>query len=237
MRIFCIDTSTRHISLAYSSENVIKEHDIMIERDLSVHLIEMFDCFIKKHGIDIKKDLDMAIIGSGPGSFTGLRLGYSFIKMLSYIYNVPLYTLNSLYSCIYRAVLNDLSLSGKKISVAFNAKKNEIYLGSFVIDPCEECPVGFTVISPMVLSSRQALSDGALHDSYALLYDDPGLFLPTLTTDSTCRKILIKIVPEAAIMARLYKTAKKCEDIFTLEPEYFRKSEAEINLERRLMKK
>ena len=45
----------------------------------------------------IKSDkIDSLVVGAGPGSFTGLRIGFSLMKGLSFAAKIPLYTVSSL---------------------------------------------------------------------------------------------------------------------------------------------
>src|SRR5487761_2671007 len=50
---------------------------------------------LQNQGIDIK-DLDAIGVSSGPGSYTGIRVGLATAKGLCYALNIPLITFNSL---------------------------------------------------------------------------------------------------------------------------------------------
>lgn len=65
--------------------------------------------------------LDEIIVVNGPGSFTGVRLGVTIAKTLSYTLNIPIKTISSL-------EVSSISNSTKKVSISDG---NGCYLGEF----------------------------------------------------------------------------------------------------------
>lgn len=65
--------------------------------------------------------LDEIIVVNGPGSFTGVRLGVTIAKTLSYTLNIPIKTISSL-------EVSSISNSTKKVSISDG---NGYYLGEF----------------------------------------------------------------------------------------------------------
>ncbi|HQP91648.1 MAG TPA: tRNA (adenosine(37)-N6)-threonylcarbamoyltransferase complex dimerization subunit type 1 TsaB, partial [Candidatus Omnitrophota bacterium] len=61
--------------------------------------------------------------GIGPGSFTGLRIGISAIKGLSYSLQKPVYTFSSLEAIAYSCMKADF----KKIRIIVDARRSNIY--------------------------------------------------------------------------------------------------------------
>ena len=66
----------------------------------SEKLFEFIIDSVKKSNITIN-DIDTIAVSSGPGSYTGLRIGMSFAKGLAYGKNVELYAINTIDSIIY----------------------------------------------------------------------------------------------------------------------------------------
>lgn len=80
MKILGIDTSSRFLSIAVSEDrDIIREESHLLDRKHSSLLVPKIDKLLKKIHIAINK-IDAFVIGLGPGSFTGLRIGVSTVK-------------------------------------------------------------------------------------------------------------------------------------------------------------
>ena len=75
-----------------------------------------------------KEDLDYIAFGSGPGSFTGLRVGCSVVQGLGYGLKVPVIPISSLRIIAQQAIEK---LSSKKIVVINDAHMEELYVGEY----------------------------------------------------------------------------------------------------------
>ena len=75
-----------------------------------------------------KEDLDYIAFGSGPGSFTGLRVGCSVVQGLGYGLKVPVIPISSLRIIAQQAIEK---LSSKKIIVINDAHMEELYVGEY----------------------------------------------------------------------------------------------------------
>lgn len=70
-------------------------------------------------------DLQGLIVSTGPGSFTGIRVGLNFVKSLSYSLNLPIFAYDSLLA---------LAHSGESegpLLCMINAHKNMVYIASY----------------------------------------------------------------------------------------------------------
>ena len=81
----------------------------------------------KKSGCS-KKDLNLMVIGSGPGSFTGLRIGYSFTQGMASALNIPVVTYSSLKAYAASFHLED----GIYASIS-DARREEVFFAIFDI--------------------------------------------------------------------------------------------------------
>ena len=80
MRILGIDTSSKFLSIALGrDDDIIMEENYLLDRQHSSLLVPKIDELLKKSGLSIKA-VDAFIVGLGPGSFTGLRIGVSTVK-------------------------------------------------------------------------------------------------------------------------------------------------------------
>jgi tRNA threonylcarbamoyladenosine biosynthesis protein TsaB len=95
MNILAIDTATAVLSVALSSEqgNWYAEADSGPRH--SEFLMDMIDGMMKTAGL-APGDLDCAACMRGPGSFTGLRIGFSAAKGLALALGIPLVSVPTL---------------------------------------------------------------------------------------------------------------------------------------------
>ena len=84
-------------------------------------LFEVIDGALKKANIE-KTQIDLIVVGIGPGNFTGIRIGLAAAKGLSFSLRVPIYGVNSFQASLYGQ--DDYEVA------AIPAKQNLYYLGS-----------------------------------------------------------------------------------------------------------
>ncbi|MGL4367093.1 MAG: tRNA (adenosine(37)-N6)-threonylcarbamoyltransferase complex dimerization subunit type 1 TsaB [Brevinemataceae bacterium] len=63
--------------------------------NLETDLINQIDHIIKKADINLN-EIDAFVLGAGPGSFLGLRLGFCAIRTLAWLYDTPITLVSSL---------------------------------------------------------------------------------------------------------------------------------------------
>ena len=90
----------------------------------SAQLIPTLAALLKKHGYGVK-DLGGFAAASGPGSFTGLRVGLSAIKGLAETLHKPIATVSVL------EALASLAARDGKIAAAMDAGRKEVFLGVY----------------------------------------------------------------------------------------------------------
>lgn len=105
MNLF-IDTSTQAMILILSKNNqIIDYHFELVFRDHASRLLPNIDALIKKNNL-ISQDLQAIYVAEGPGSYTGIRIGVTVAKVLSYSLQIPLFSISSL-EVIAASYLND----------------------------------------------------------------------------------------------------------------------------------
>lgn len=80
---------------------------------------------LKDHSIALD-DLDVLFVDVGPGSYTGLRVGVSFVKTLAYAEGLPVTTVTSCEAIASRAPVQSESLC-----VLIDAQWNEFYVAFY----------------------------------------------------------------------------------------------------------
>lgn len=133
--ILCIETATAVCSVALcNSSGVVSLKESSEGRSHASLLTVFIDELLKKEGIKTS-DLEAVAVSKGPGSYTGLRIGVSTAKGLSYAAGIPLIGIETTFS-MYNGFIN--SLTGKyKINnsdlfcPALDARRMEIYYSLF----------------------------------------------------------------------------------------------------------
>jgi tRNA threonylcarbamoyladenosine biosynthesis protein TsaB len=91
-----IDTATRFVYLALLEDG--NEIDSVYHEganDHSVTILPLLDAMLKRKGL-VLHDLEAVVVGIGPGSYTGVRIGVSIAKMIGYLNGVAVRTVSSL---------------------------------------------------------------------------------------------------------------------------------------------
>lgn len=96
MKILSLDSATECATAAIiDSDKILGETIINYKKQHSVIMMPMIDNLLKNCGLSIS-DIEGFVVSSGPGSFTGLRIGMSTIKGLVQATNKPFVSINSL---------------------------------------------------------------------------------------------------------------------------------------------
>jgi tRNA threonylcarbamoyl adenosine modification protein YeaZ len=107
MRVLSVDSSTATASCAVIEEGkLLGEVSFNDKKQHSVILMPQIDYLLKNLNLDID-DIDGFVVSSGPGSFTGLRIGTASIKGLAQGLDKPLIGISSLDCLAYNLAYTD----------------------------------------------------------------------------------------------------------------------------------
>lgn len=90
-------------------------------------------------------DLAALVVGSGPGSFTGVRVAASTAKGLVFGTDVSLWTVSSLAGAAHHPAWGEVPVR----SVAFDARGDRLYAASYSVDGPEGETASTTLLSPI----------------------------------------------------------------------------------------
>ncbi|MCX5692926.1 MAG: tRNA (adenosine(37)-N6)-threonylcarbamoyltransferase complex dimerization subunit type 1 TsaB [Candidatus Omnitrophica bacterium] len=122
MKILGIDTSSKFLNIALSEdEDIIKEESYLLDRKHAGQLVPKVMGLLKKSRVPINK-IDAFIIGLGPGSFTGLRIGVSAIKGFGIASGKPCIGVASMDS-----IACNVSDKDKDVVPIIDAKRGQVY--------------------------------------------------------------------------------------------------------------
>ncbi|MBU0758827.1 MAG: tRNA (adenosine(37)-N6)-threonylcarbamoyltransferase complex dimerization subunit type 1 TsaB [Candidatus Omnitrophica bacterium] len=122
MRTLGIDTSSRVLSIALSQDdNIIAEQNRVFEKKHSSFLIPEIKRILEESHVSIK-EVDGFIIGLGPGSFTGLRIGVSAVKGFGVATQKPCVGVPSI-----DALAFNVDVAAESIVPVIDAKRGQVY--------------------------------------------------------------------------------------------------------------
>lgn len=108
--LIALDTSTAAMAAAVLRGNeVLAEIQSLAERNHSVHVITHLKDMMMAAGVSRNK-LDAIVVGSGPGSYTGMRIAVTAAKTLSWVWDKPLVGVSSLEAIAYGALIEGLGI-------------------------------------------------------------------------------------------------------------------------------
>lgn len=172
---------------------------------------------LRQAGIALNQ-LDAIAINRGPGSYTGLRIGYSVVKGLCYGMQIPMIEVSG-HVGVAQQLRAHVREDGKEalLLAAFEARQAEIYLSGFDLNLKEVRPL-HAVKLPM--ADEDAFFAGFTR---AFIGGDGGaMFAASL---KTTRGEVIPLVAEARWLAGQAENAylnQLFADIATCEPLYFK---------------
>jgi len=123
MKILGIDTTTEFLALGVSDGDKVYEYNIELARRHSCLLVPTIKRIL--NALDWKPgDIDYLACGLGPGSFTGVRIGLSAIKGLSWALKKPIVGISTLDILANNAFYEK---QFKYIVPIIDAKRNLVY--------------------------------------------------------------------------------------------------------------
>jgi tRNA threonylcarbamoyladenosine biosynthesis protein TsaB len=228
MNLLALDTAVSVLSVALAAG----DHTWHFEADAGARhselLMDIIDMLLKKAGLE-PKDLSGVLCMGGPGSFTGLRIGFSAAKGLALALDIPFASVPTL-DCMAHGFSH---WPGIVIPV-IDAKKNRFYCamyrGGRRLGPCLDAPAAEILgavsgaESPVLLTGPDAdLAQGVLEE----IPDEKSPKSPVFIIDPGFRR---------GNSLQLLSIAKN-DDIFNTKegmlfsgPDYYRASDAELTV-------
>jgi tRNA threonylcarbamoyladenosine biosynthesis protein TsaB len=220
MILLAIDTSGRQgsIALARADEQSSRDIDVIETAPLaggtfSAQLVPQIAVLLAGHGFS-KQDIGAFAVASGPGSFTGLRVGLSAVKALAEVLRKPIAAVSLLEACI-------LTSGGQgKVMAALDAGRGDVYVGSAEIS-------GHSVgeIQELILSKSEFISQAS---GWKVVTPD-SMIAEAVTAAGLSVSMLAPI--SASTIARLGRNKIQLGETVApdqLEANYIRRTDAEM---------
>ena len=230
MLVLAIDTATKIGSVALYDDKigVIGEINLYVKVNHSNVIMDAVDSLFKLSGLNIK-DVDRIAVTIGPGSFTGIRIGTAIAKGLAYSLKKPIVGVNEL------DVLAHMGENREDIIVPLiDARKERVYFSKYrYVDN--------------ILLREEEYKDGELRDVLEDLKGKKVTFIGdgAIVNEKLINEILEKdyniyskanSIPRAGVAAQISLHLPE-DNLYTLEPLYVNKSQAEREKEEREKRK
>ncbi|MBF5044960.1 tRNA (adenosine(37)-N6)-threonylcarbamoyltransferase complex dimerization subunit type 1 TsaB [Aggregicoccus sp. 17bor-14] len=226
--LLALDTSTLTLSLALAERlpdgglRTLEHHVVGPPHKQSEVLPGVIGELLARHGVKLSA-LEGLVVGLGPGSFTGLRIGLSAAKALAYAAGLKLVGASSL------AALALEGPEGVPLYCLAVARKDDLYLGRYlrtgrqVEALAPEDAFSPEEIARQLLAEPRALALGPALADYRAALEAHGVPAERLLSGP--------LFPSAVALAELAKLpeTQAMEAVFALEPHYVRTSGAERN--------
>ena len=232
MRILAIDSSSTVASVAIvEEEKIIGEYTINNKITHSQTLLHMIDEMFKISEIELES-IEAIAITSGPGSFTGLRIGSATAKGLGQALNIPLIEVPTLEAMAYNFFATD-----KVICPIMDARRNQTYTAAYKIEGEElkEMIAGSAMSIDELIEKLNEIGEDVIFvgDGIPVFkgyieekLDSCPIFAPTHLNRQRAGSV-------GALALQFYKQGKRVAAA-EFKPDYFRKSQAEREMEEKL---
>ena len=217
MLLLAADTSGKHGSIALArcepdGACEVLEVVSLAGGTFSAQLVPQIAALLEKHNVN-KQQIDAFAVASGPGSFTGLRVGLAAIKALAEVMAKPIAAVSRL------EVISAAGGVEGEVIAALDAGRNEIYVGEY------------EVVKSTTMRSERLLK----REEFLEIATAKTVITPDEAIADAVRRVALKVVaieqPRSDAIARLgWKKILTGETVSPeeLDANYIRRSNAEI---------
>lgn len=227
--VLAVDTATDIASVAVGrAPGVTAGAHQQGARRHAAEIVRLIDFALHRAGVT-PADLDAVVLGDGPGSFTGLRIGWAAVKGLAQEAGVDVIAVPSLLAAAAGA---SERVGAVPVAACFDALRGQVYAAIYVVHSDRvDTLLAPTLTTIAELSARPgprpalAVGDGAVRygDEVARWTGVPPIPLDQLPPAAS---LLIPLAGRAG-------AGRVIEDFQTAEPEYGRPAEAQVKWEAR----
>jgi tRNA threonylcarbamoyladenosine biosynthesis protein TsaB len=223
MLVMGIDTSSMHGGVALLSEQgLLSEYLLNVRATHTERLLPSIDRVLRDAGISLTQVEGLAV-ATGPGSFTGLRIGLSTVKGLAAAHGMPVVGVSTL-----EAIAWSLPFCAHAICPILDARKGEVYCALFrheggrLIRAMDEAALAPEVLIDRIREPTVFIGDGlaVYGDRLKTGLKELALFPPISHRGGRASAV--------ADLGRRRLLEGERDDISEMAPRYLRISEAEL---------
>ncbi len=222
-----IDTSSAYTYVSLSIDTEIRTESFGGENSHN----EKIDLLIKELLGNDSGKINAILLGSGPGSFTGLRIGFAYAKGLAYALKIPVFQYSSLGSVAYYFMRE---CKNKIICTLADARRGEFFVNiSRISDAMIESLLDTSIMK------FQEINEFLSKQKEEVLYSNLCSHLPVEFKD--CKFLPLVPLSQALIAMHMCicnesqessKSALSVHDLALIEPFYLREVAAKTLKER-----
>ncbi|MCC7087301.1 MAG: tRNA (adenosine(37)-N6)-threonylcarbamoyltransferase complex dimerization subunit type 1 TsaB [Pirellulales bacterium] len=226
MHILAIETTDQSGSISLlDGDRVLQSRDLPTEPRSAATLAPAIADLLSAAGW-AAADVKIIGVATGPGSFTGLRVGVTTAKMLAYAFAADVVGVNTL-----EVIACQTPPGIDRVWTAIDAQRKQLFVSQFARDSCGQWQ---TVVPTQIASETQWLAEltsGNAISGPALTSLKPRLPMGVEAVDESLWH------PQAATVGMLawqrFNSGQR-DDIWSLAPQYFRLSAAEEEVQRQM---
>ncbi|GGB11207.1 tRNA (adenosine(37)-N6)-threonylcarbamoyltransferase complex dimerization subunit type 1 TsaB [Macrococcus hajekii] len=214
MILLNIDTANQPLSVSVTDDvEVLAEFNSAKKINHSVTLMPMIEKILQHADLDTEA-LEGITVSSGPGSYTGLRIGVTVAKTLAYTLGIPLYSVSSLKVLAATARMDEILLVP-----VIDARRKAVYSGIY----------RFKGRHIEQIEQDRYMTIEELND-YLKQQHMPYLFIgmDAVKLEEDLKGPVFYCIPRSSEMRHIVDFNQP-EDIHRFEPTYLRMTEAERN--------
>ncbi|WP_294763637.1 tRNA (adenosine(37)-N6)-threonylcarbamoyltransferase complex dimerization subunit type 1 TsaB [uncultured Lactobacillus sp.] len=229
MKILSMSTATNNLSVALNdAAKIITEKNEFDQRNHSAHLDPLIAEILKENNLRLA-EIDRFAVAIGPGSYTGLRIGVTTVKMFASILHKEVVGISTL-----QALAASCAEEGTLIVAGIDARNDNYFAGAYVNkedDWGPECviPDGHYYIDTLLSAVAEYCADNNLEN---VIYVGSGFE----KQKQAIKKIDIPFnfgtekqnIVHAGLIGKLAVDAQP-DDPDQLLPNYLRRTQAEID--------
>ncbi len=228
MKLIAVDTATKYVSCAALENGVLAGERLQLfENNHSVILMPLLDNLLELCGWQ-PEQVDVWAAVTGPGSFTGVRIGVSTVRALAHGQNKKVVGVNTL-----ETMAAGQGVCDRPIAVMLDARRDQIYGACY----CLEDGMPKEILAPVACSYDELvgrlpdedclfMGDGALAHFENIRHIRPGSLLASAN-------LMMPTAAAAAILAEKLAENGQAVPYGRLVPMYVRQPQAVRTLEER----
>lgn len=213
--ILSLETSAKVCSVAVHDQGkLVATKEIHIEQSHASKLAVLIDEVLKEANINANQ-LNAVAVSSGPGSYTGLRIGTSTAKGLCFALDIPLLAVESLALLAYQLSKNNPTKA--YLCPMIDARRMEVY--------CEVFDALLKTIQPIEAKVIDETSFTDLLNNHEIIFFGDGSDKCKEQITHSNAKFVSGIYPAASSMGELVYPkfqAGVFEDVVNFEPHYLK---------------
>lgn len=221
MAILAIDTSTSWMCVALEEEGKIIEIKELNHNDHSSKLMPAIEKLMNKYKINVTS-LEKIIVGNGPGSYTGTRIGVTVAKTMAWGLDIPIVPVSTLKLFAYSQINHEGLICAMQ-----DAKRRHVFASAYqpngqnLEEKIEASYVHISDVLSQIEPSDNPVFIGLNIDQYEeeIMNDFPNALIVSNPDEFLSAKYLFPLAKSAAEIP--------AHDV---KPNYLRLTQAEANL-------